>query len=68
MDLIEEMLGTYVWFSPLGARNQAAPQKMTVTMRPMMGAQLRYVSGLKAGELEVRGTDPFAIADGGVVC
>jgi len=38
--LDEEMVGTYVWFSPLGARNQAAPQKMTVTMRPMIGAQL----------------------------
>ena len=40
MGLDEEMVETYVWFSPLGARNQAAPQKMTVTMRPMIGAQL----------------------------
>jgi hypothetical protein len=53
LGLDEEMLGTYVWFSPLGARNQAAPQKMTVTMRPMMGAQLHFVSGLLCWRLEV---------------
>lgn len=31
---------TYVWFSPFGARNHAAAQKMAVTTRPMKGAQL----------------------------
>jgi hypothetical protein len=45
VDLDEGILGTYVWFSPFGARNHAAPQKMTVTMRPIMGAQLHTLAG-----------------------
>lgn len=33
-------MGTYVWFSPLGARIHAAAQKIAVTTSPMKGAQL----------------------------
>lgn len=50
---------TYVWFSPLGARNHAAAQKMAVTTRPMKGAQLCLLALCHLGFWGR--THPFAI-------
>ena len=34
------MDGTYTWFSPLGAKNQAPTDMATTITRPMMGLHL----------------------------
>jgi hypothetical protein len=52
---------TYVWFSPFGARNHDAAQKMATTTRPMKGAQLRVLAISRAMKL-FGDVYPFAIA------